>query len=326
MSHKPGLSAQIVSSILALALFLSAGLLPQPLFAQEATTRSRKKTNIRLQAKKPVTHSYSGEARDREIAAAFAPIFHQGLGDKPRFDYLTNFDFDGDWQGDNNWTNAANVKFPLSGFVDYAVSEPPGHYYIHYAVFHPRDYKGGERKGAVLSGIIREGVKLGGQYDPTGKADEAVLAHENDMEGCLVVVQKDGDKPEDGRLLFVESLAHNRFFKYVPEAGALEGFAAIGVENKRARLFIEPKGQGMEVYTGSEKELQEGRKFLLYTFKGRAENPEDRRDETVGYDLLPLYTTLWLQAQSGANRTYGEAHDYDGWQFSRALIEVPVAQ
>ena len=35
--------------------------------------------------------------RDRDIAARFAPVFHQALGSAPRFDYITNFDFDGDW-------------------------------------------------------------------------------------------------------------------------------------------------------------------------------------------------------------------------------------
>ena len=37
---------------------------------------------------------------DEEIAARFAPVFYQALGDKPRSDYITNFDFDGDWRAD----------------------------------------------------------------------------------------------------------------------------------------------------------------------------------------------------------------------------------
>src|ERR1700751_2596096 len=88
---------------------------------------------------------------DREVAARFAPTFYQALGDKPRSDYITNFDFDGDWRGDNNWTNSANLDFPLKAHIYYSVSETATHYFIHYAVFHPRDYKGGEHKGAILS-------------------------------------------------------------------------------------------------------------------------------------------------------------------------------
>jgi hypothetical protein len=321
-SRWPG---KLSSPVVVFILLVSAGLVPPGLLAQDKENKAGKKTGIRLQARKKAANPYQGEAADKEIAAAFAPIFHQALGDTPRFDYLTNFDFDGDWQGDNNWHNAANQKFPLKGFVYYAVSETPSHYFIHYAVFHPRDYKGGERKGALLSGVIREGVKLGGQYDPTGKSEEAVLAHENDMEGCLVVAQKDGKKLKNARLLFVETLAHNKFFKYVPEASSLEGFARISLENQSPRLFIEPKGHGIEAYTGKEKELLEGGKSLLYVYKGEAENPDERRDGRLGYELLPLYTSLWSQAQSGANKTYGEAHEYNGWQFSKAVMESPAA-
>ena len=85
-------------------------------------------------------------AADREIAARFAPIFYQALGDKPRSDYITNFDFDGDWRGDNNWAHTEDKQFPLKAYIYYAVSETATHFFIHYAVFHPRDYKGGERK------------------------------------------------------------------------------------------------------------------------------------------------------------------------------------
>ena len=107
---------------------------------------------------------------DTEIATLFAPTFYQALGDKPRSDYITNFDFDGDWKGDNNWNNLANKDFSLKAFIYYSVAETTTHYFVHYAVFHPRDYKGGERKGAILSELIREGAKRGGKYDPTGLA------------------------------------------------------------------------------------------------------------------------------------------------------------
>src|SRR5262249_26400776 len=49
--------------------------------------------------------TYPGSDRDRQVAEAFAPIITQGLSDPQRFDYITNFDFDGDWRGDNNWEN-----------------------------------------------------------------------------------------------------------------------------------------------------------------------------------------------------------------------------
>src|SRR5882724_12199344 len=131
-----------------------------------------------------------------EIAARFAPVFYQALGDTPRSDYITNFDFDGDWRGDNNWDHADKKEFSLKAYVYYAISETGSHFFIHYAVFHPRDYKGGERKGLILSEIIREGTKRGAEHDPTGLMAEAGVAHENDMEGVLIVVAKKGKNPD----------------------------------------------------------------------------------------------------------------------------------
>src|SRR4030095_4811162 len=155
----------------------------------------------------------SDRAADYQVAARFAPIFYQALGDSPRSDYITNFDFDGDWRGGKNWQHAEDKSFPLRAYIYYSVSETQTHFFIHYAVFHPRDYKGGERKGLILSEIIREGTRRGSDHDPTGLMAEAGVAHENDMEGVLIVVAKKGTKPD--KVVFVEAFHHDDFAPYV---------------------------------------------------------------------------------------------------------------
>ena len=94
--------------------------------------------------------------RDRQIAALFAPVIHQGLGDHPRGDYITNFDFDGDWRGDNNWENLDNLNYKLRAYVYFSVIETTTHYFIHFATFHPRDYKGGLVKSELLICCFRK--------------------------------------------------------------------------------------------------------------------------------------------------------------------------
>ena len=254
--------------------------------------------------------------RDVELATRFAPVFYQALGDKPRSDYITNFDFDGDWQGDNNWNHAGSKEFPLKAYIYYSVSETSTHYFIHYGVFHPRDYKGGEKKGAILSELIREGAKRGGQYDPTGLADETALAHENDMEGALVVVQKHGSEVKDGRVVFVESLHHNQFGRYQPG----DESSMIRLEDQHALLYVEPKGHGIEAFKGDKKQVNK-KTFLRYAVGTRATDPgkEDyvcndlengSCDKSVSYELIPL-ATLWSKANSEANQTYGVTNDYN---------------
>jgi hypothetical protein len=263
------------------------------------------------------TGSFAQNAnRDREVAARFAPVFYQGIGDNERSDYLTNFDFDGDWRGDNNWDHVSNKRFPLKAFVYFSVCETATHFFIHYAVFHARDYKGGTEKGRLLSELLRE-VNAAGDKDPTGLAAVATVAHENDMEGCLLVIEKKGNDLSRARVVFVETLAHNKFLKYSlvdPEAKSPE----LALDEQRPILYVEPKGHGIESNLAAEQndlQKKEGRKesatkrVVVYRFAGNAEAP-NTKTRSCGYDLIPLETTLWKHAQGEPNETYGAVFDY----------------
>ena len=257
--------------------------------------------------------AYCSENLDREIAAAFAPIFYQSLGTHPRYDYITNFDFDRDWRGDNNWANAADTRFPLRAYVYYSVAETETHFFIAYAVFHPRDYKGGKVRGRILSRAIEIGVSALGRFDPTGRAAEATLAHENDLEGGLVVAEKRGNRPQDARVRFVETLAHNRFLKYEPRPDTeRDGIGSVRLSGgRRAELFIEPRGHGIHAHKPG-KSNKRTKDLLVYKYTGKTGDSAKRGAGvgSVGYALVPLYTTLWAQALAGENQTYAEAHDY----------------
>ncbi len=254
---------------------------------------------------------------EREVAARFAPIFYQALGENPRSDYLTNFDFDGDWRGDNNWANAENKKFPLRAYIYYSVSETRTHFFIHYAVFHPRDYKGGEHNGLLLSQILRQGALILGDRDPTGMIDETSVAHENDMEGALVVVAKNGSDRGVDRVAFVETLRHNSFVSYTAGDNP-SGFGGLKTFGDRVLLHIEPKGHGIESFAGTPQQTQ-GKQFIVYHYTGNADDPEVDRSGSVGYELVPIQTTLWPKARTGAKireTTYGASHDYSSISIS----------
>ena len=266
------------------------------------------------EAAAPADVTYAGAERDHEIAVRFAPVFRQALGSSPRYDYITRFDFDGDWQGDNNWDNAADDRHALPAIVYFNVSETTTHYFVHYAAFHPRDYKGGNVRGVVLSEILREGAGRYGDYDPTGLAEEAVLAHENDMEGALVVASKTTSDLRGVRVVYVETLAHNQFLQYEVSRSLFNLFGrrddGIRVENEHPVLYIEPKGHGIDAYRGGS-QLEDVEGFVVYRYSGKAEEATATRgEEEVGYDLVSMAETLWPLAQNGENATYGRAFDY----------------
>jgi hypothetical protein len=257
------------------------------------------------QAKKPISPVSS---REHEIAVRFAPVFYQALGGNKRSDYITSFNFDGDWRGDNNWAHANDRHFPMKAYVYYSAVETVTHYFIHYAVFHARDYKGGELKGSILSQLMREGAKRAGKYDPTGIAEESALAHENDMEGCLVVVVKNSDDLNRARAAFVETLRHNTITKYTAGETSEKDAKSFLTADERPLLYIEPKGHGIEAYAGDKQ--TSNKDVVVYKVASQAGNPEKVEGQSVGYELVPLQTTLWAHAREGVNATYGETHDY----------------
>jgi hypothetical protein len=215
----------------------------------------------------------------------------------------------------------------LKAHIYYSVAETSTHFFIHYAVFHPRDYKGGEVRGALLSGLLREGAKHGAKYDPTGMADEATLAHENDMEGALVVVRKVGNDLKEARVAFVETLHHNNFAHYTT-GDETPGSSTVKIEAQRALLYIEPKGHGIEAYDGNQKQVSK-KDFLKYIYDGRADDPAAADlvcrnlettdcDKSVGYDLIPL-SVLWAKAKGETNITFGIVFDYGDITLSTSL-------
>jgi hypothetical protein len=263
------------------------------------------------------------QSLDRKIAAQFAPILYQGLGDNPRSDYITNFDFDGDWKGDNNWSNLENRSYPLRAYVYYSVAETATHYFIHYAIFHPRDYKGDLVKTAIIDVLINEGLRQIGK-DPTGGlAGDLALSHENDLEGCLIVAEKKGEGLSQAVVRYVETMAHNQFLRYCAAAAAAGICESIEMKGQRPLIFIEPKGHGPIGYTGDRVQMKNSvNGVLTYSYTGNADDPDKINEKSVGYDLMPICDTLWLRAQQGDKETYGEVFNYQ----TRSLLKFQLGK
>lgn len=120
-----------------------------------------------------------------KIAAYWAPVICQDMdATNYRAEYLTKFDYDNDFIGDNNWNNLN--RYALPGYVYNWVSETSTHYFIGYAFFHPRDW---------TSSVIKK------------PWDE----HENDMEGLLLTIKKQASY---GQFISMITVAHSDFWSY----------------------------------------------------------------------------------------------------------------
>jgi len=244
--------------------------------------------------------------KDKELAIYWSPVIYQqtditgenGLGG--RADYITKFDFDNDFKGDNNWENAE--KYPLKAYVYYDVKETKTHWFIFYALYHPRDW---EDWHAYLLELAE---KL--PCAPSGGAPQ----HENDMEGMLFVVRKDGYK--HGKLEIIESLAHDywlnypdplnlglqiqlkeNFFNDTDNRVATEifnhGIHPIAYVQARGHaIFFDKNTSLVAGVSGIGEWHEEGFHGVVYRYKGEAQMPSHPDDRDVGYDLIPI-NELW---------------------------------
>jgi hypothetical protein len=121
-------------------------------------------------------------------------------------------------------------------------------------------------------------------------------------------VEKQGPDVRHGRVAFVQTLAHNNFLKYSPKDQGREGFAPFQQLGRHVKLFIEPKGHGIEAFDPEGKQTKN--RLRPYTFTGQAETPSANDADPVGYDLAPIAATLWPEAQRGITDAYAEVEDY----------------
>lgn len=239
---------------------------------------------------------------DTDLAYHWAPIIYQDVHEAdPDADYITNFDFDGDWDGDNNWENQPN--YPMKAYVYYWIVETETHYFIGYALYHPRDWY----------------VDLFGNI---------CNKHENDMEGVLMVIKKD-DTPY-GQFLLLITTIHLDFFSFTDKDSYPSNSIKDGQETIDGDVeFEEWNGETHPIicvdagppfppdllngYLGGhavhgdfiwQKGFPGGNGVIYYP-KGIAEEPEDQYDNDVGYALRDI-KELW-------NRRYDYKRTFEGW-------------
>jgi hypothetical protein len=222
----------------------------------------------------------ASRASDRAtLALRYAPVHYQdvdlpgrhGLGGKA--DYITRYDFDGDLDARNNWENAGKARHPLAAHAYYSVVETGTHWFIVYLFFHPRDW--------------------------TNAFFE--LEHENDAEGLLIAVARDGSRY--GSLKAAVTVAHTNFYSYVPSGSdwsARDESVDGKLELVRYEGALHPvtaqesEGHGLKARPDYDLE-SEG--VIYYPSLAIAEVPEHPDDRSVRYRLIDVFEPAGMFAQ-----------------------------
>jgi hypothetical protein len=216
-----------------------------------------------------------------DLALRWAPIHYQdvdatgshALGG--RSDYLTRVDFDGDWIGRNNWDRAAQPGASFSAAAYYSVAETSTHWFITYFFFHPRDW-----------------------VDHPFFETE----HENDGEGVLLAVQKDGSPY--GVLRSAVTVAHTNFYSYTPAGstwtrGQETVDGTLRLQSSPYDSFEHPvtaqqvQGHGLKAYP----QYKINGDGIVYYPSTRGGTPSSTDDRDVAYELIDVFAPggLWAQ-------------------------------
>lgn len=235
------------------------------------------------------------------IGPWFAPFVFQDIDQGNGgiwLDALTNFTYDNDWAGGNNWDNV--FSYPERSHVYASITETADFYFVYYSFFHARDYS-----PSVPFGIDN---------------------HENDQESMMIVVDKAYTSATwpYGTPVIVET--HDHEFPDGPITRAYRNCAfsnytiserwqsfedqciqfiwddrTVGVigPHYRTAIYIEAHGHGVSMHTGSS---------LIYNFGGgdgwvylpgtTADVPQ-YPDGQLQYTLISLLTPE-LQGQPGS--------------------------
>lgn len=198
------------------------------------------------------------------LALHWAPAIYQDT-DASNYvgDYLTHFNFDGDYVGKNNWENLEG-RTTVPAYVYYAVSETKTHWFLNYSVFHPQDWH---------------------EWNPLDR-------HENDIEGISLAIKKG---PGFGELIAMETMAHDVFYQYTNHPGITSGLDDIDGPitfwgGSHPRVFSEAKGHGLY---GCDRRCSSapGGDGILYVPGDRAESPsggDGNYTRQVRYALIAM--------------------------------------
>jgi hypothetical protein len=228
----------------------------------------------------------------RKLAEFWSPMLAQETWWQHKSDMPARFDFDNDWTGDNNWDSLD--KGSSQAYVYYAAMETASHWFLIYNVFHARDY-----------------------------SDKCVAGscHENDNEGLILTVRKDGS--EFGKLELMETLAHNNVYSFVADSRIRRGVHSIDgpiefYKDHHPIAFIEAGGHGIygstsshSKYSAREDKFTTGTGITL-VYKGTPERPRHGNDRLVGYELLSIKDHWWSKAVEGEwrEKTFDEYFVY----------------
>lgn len=290
-------------------LLLLTGKIPVLLFLCTLLACSNPETeDLALPGTEAMTYASGSSA----LAKRWAPVHYMDVdatgtySEGGKSDYITAIDYDGDWNAENNWENLPAYGNALYAHCYYSVVETTTHWFIIYAFFHPRDW-----------------TDIFFLYE--------LDQHENDLEGVMMIVQKDGSAY--GSLQGAVTVSHSDFYSYTTAGSPLYS----GPENVDGVLQTveyqgeqhpvtaqEAKGHGLKAWPQYD---INGDGIIYYpSMTDNAQAPADNYDTHVEYKLVDIFEAggLWDQ-RSNTQLFFNAGGGFKGNNFGTGGANAPWA-
>ncbi|NHJ47966.1 MAG: hypothetical protein FK733_09275 [Asgard group archaeon] len=249
-----------------------------------------------------------------DIVYYWAPVWYQDTDSSSYIsDFITSFDYDGNWVGNDNWDNM--YSYPLNATIYYSIVETDTHWFIGYYDFHPRDWH-----------------------------ETGLLQHENDMEGALIVIKKDGSTW--GQFYCMVTEAHGEFYQYTDAETPcsanitdnhddIDGDVEFETVNQYYESFsfgahehpiVYAEAKGHAVYGDKRWEDGDfpGGDGVIYKPMGRSHEPTLGNDRNVSYALTSI-DVLWEKrfGPYGDGKTFASFSHFDGNDYGEDKASPP---
>ena len=236
--------------------------------------------------KKPINELRKAPNFYHVLTEWYSPVVVQELDCTEYGDYITRINYDADYIGNNNWDNLGypTKALPLPAYVYCSVIETETHYFICYALFHPAD-----------------------------DFHCHTFPHENDLEGIIMCVLKDGSTY--GQLRMVQLQAHYDFYQYIAPGATgiydsnedIDGLISFDdtFPGVHPIVYVEGGGHGIR----HKVTLVMNGPYVSYYYIGIAQDPDIVGRSHCGYDLLSVFAEIWGQRANCC----GSGHLFDNW-------------
>jgi len=235
------------------------------------------------------------------LALYHAPILYQDTDDTdPQSDYITKLDYDNNIIFSDNWDNRDNYPLIAAGY--FSIVESRTHWFIIYGFFHPRDW--------TDSSFDQE--------------------HENDLEGLLAIVEKDGTTY--GKLIGAITVFHLDFYSYKASDSSLtdghEDIDGVLYFQNTAETILpiasndahhpmicqEAKGHGLKAWphTGDFTGKADEDGIIYFPSIGSSDIPSSGNDRYVEYGLF-TFGELWERQLEEANLSLSTSTTFASW-------------